>query len=332
MPTLPVAPPHPGRTSGTRRVLTLAGLLVALLVALLVVPLGALSGPAHAQQAAPATVLAAGPVTAVDDSDLLPEPAEQPAARSLLRGASIGGAGMGAAAVPEPAEPPRPSQPGMQLDLGGSGESPLNSPVSLVLLLGAITLIPALLIMTTAFTRIVIVLGFVRSALGTNGIPPNQVVIGLALFLSLFVMAPTFSEANEQAVQPFSRGEITQGEALERGMEPFRAFMLRQVRDEDLATFVKLAGDERPAGPEQVETTTLVPAFILSELRTAFLIGFVIFIPFIIIDLIVSAALSAMGMVMLPPVLISLPFKLLLFVAANGWSLVVESLLSSFAR
>ena len=189
---------------------------------------------------------------------------------------------------------------------------------------------PALLIMTTAFTRIVIVLGFVRSALGTNGIPPNQVLIGLSLFLSLFVMAPTFGQANEEALQPFTRGEITQTVALQRAIVPFREFMLAQVRDEDLSMFVKLAGDERPAKPADVATTTLVPAFLLSELRTAFLIGFVIFIPFIVIDLIVSAALSAMGMVMLPPVLISLPFKLLLFVAANGWALVVESLLSSF--
>jgi len=301
--------------------------------------LALLAGPVLAQQAAPARdvplSLGALPRVATGGTTTGSRTAAVP---DLLRGAGVAGTGMGAARVPgpgtpaKPSTPSSPSSPGMRIDLGGTGESPLNSPVSLVLLLGAITLIPALLIMTTAFTRIVIVLGFVRSALGTNGIPPNQVVIGLALFLSLFVMAPTFSQANEQAVQPFSRGEITQSEALQRGMEPFRAFMLRQVRDEDLATFVKLAGDERPAKPEQVETTTLVPAFILSELRTAFLIGFVIFIPFIIIDLIVSAALSAMGMVMLPPVLISLPFKLLLFVAANGWSLVVESLLSSFSR
>ena len=226
--------------------------------------------------------------------------------------------------------PGAPSQPGMQIDLGGNGEGPLNSPISLVLLLGAISLVPALLIMATAFTRIVIVLGFVRSALGTNGIPPNQVIIGLALFLSLFVMAPTLTEANEKAVGPFSRGEISQSEALRRGVEPFRAFMLKQVRKEDIALFVKLSGAERPANEREVATTTLAPAFILSELRTAFLIGFVIFVPFIIIDLIVSAALSAIGMVMLPPVLISLPFKLLLFVAADGWSLVVQSLIGSF--
>jgi flagellar biosynthetic protein FliP len=232
-------------------------------------------------------------------------------------------------AVPAPGTPATPSQPGLQLELP-TGDSPLNSPVSLVLLLGAITFVPALLIMTTAFTRIVIVLGFVRTALGTNGIPPNQVVIGLALFLSLFVMAPTFGEANETALQPLTRGEISQTEALQRAIVPFREFMLKQVRDEDLAMFVKFSGDERPANPSDVATTTLVPAFLLSELRTAFLIGFVIFIPFILIDLIVSAALSAMGMVMLPPVLISLPFKLLLFVAANGWTLIVGSLLESF--
>lgn len=232
--------------------------------------------------------------------------------------------------LPLPAEAPSPVTPGLP-DLGGTGESALNSPLLLVLLLGAVSLIPALLIMATAFTRIVIVLGFVRSALGTNGIPPNQVILGLALFLSFFVMAPTFTDANETALQPLMRGEISQEVALERGVEPFREFMLKQVREEDLALFVRLSGDERPENADAVPTTTLAPAFLLSELRTAFLIGFVIFIPFIIIDLIVSAALSAMGMMMLPPVLISLPFKLLLFVAADGWSLVVESLLGSFA-
>ncbi len=235
------------------------------------------------------------------------------------------------ATEPDPNLLTDPNLLGSLLDKGPDGGGGLlNSPISIVLVLGAISFLPALLIMGTAFTRIVIVLGFVRSALGTNGVPPNQVIIGLSLFLSLFVMGPTFGQVNEQAIQPLQAGQITTSEALTRGIEPFRAFMLKQVRDEDLSMFVKLSGDERPATPKDVRTTTLVPAFVLSELRTAFLIGFVIFIPFIVIDLIVSAALSAMGMVMLPPVLISLPFKLLLFVAADGWSLVVESLVKSF--
>jgi flagellar biosynthetic protein FliP len=231
---------------------------------------------------------------------------------------------------PQPGTPPQPADPTLRVDLGGSGDSPMNNPLTLVLLLGAMSFIPAALVMMTAFTRIVIVLGFVRTGLGTMGIPPNQVVIGLALFLSLFVMAPTLKEANEEAVKPFMAGEITQQVAFERGLEPFRDFMLTQVRDEDLSLFVKLSGDERPANASEVATTTLIPAFVISELRTAFLIGFVIFIPFIVIDLIVSAALSATGMMMLPPALLSLPFKVLLFVVADGWSLVIESLVKSF--
>ena len=200
-----------------------------------------------------------------------------------------------------------------------------------MLLLGALSLLPALLIMVTAFTRIVIVLGFARTALGTQGIPPNQVMIGLALFLTLFVMAPAFSQANDEALQPLPQGRDQQSVAFDRVLAPFREFMLEQVRDEDLPMFVDLAGTSgRPEPTSDIPTTTLVPAFVISELRAAFLIGFVIFIPFVVIDLVVSAALSAMGMAMLPPVLISLPFKLLLFVAADGWSLIVQSLVSSF--
>ena len=205
-----------------------------------------------------------------------------------------------------------------------------GSPVTIAVLLGAISLIPALLMMLTAFTRIVIVLGFTRSALNTNGIPPNQVLIGIALFLTFFVMAPVFSQINSEALQPYLKGEIDQNEAYDRGIEPLREFMLEQTRERDLALFVRLSDAKQPMAREDVPTTTLVPAFVLSELRTAFLIGFVIFIPFLVIDLVVSAALSSMGMVMLPPVVVSLPFKLLLFVAADGWYLVVSSLVQSF--
>ena len=231
-----------------------------------------------------------------------------------------------ALAAPGPVPSPSPS-PAVDIRNGTGG---LSQPVTLVLLLGSLSLLPGLLIMVTAFTRIVIVLGFTRSALGTQGVPPNQVVIGLALFLTLFVMGPQFSKVNADAVQPFLKGTISQQQAYDRGMEPFREFMLKQVREKDLQMFVDLSGKKAPKNEKDVPTSTLIPAFVISELRAAFLIGFIVFIPFIVIDLVVSAALSAMGMAMLPPSLISLPFKLLLFVAVDGWYLVVSSLVRSF--
>ena len=212
-----------------------------------------------------------------------------------------------------------------------TSDGALSDPLKVVLLLGSLSFLPAVLIMTTAFTRIVIVLGFTRSALGTMGVPPNQVIIGLAMFLTMFVMAPVFGQMNEQAVQPYLDGKIEYVEAYERGIEPLCGFMFEQVRDQDLQLFVDLSGAGAPANADDVPTTTLVPAFLISELRTAFLIGFVVFIPFVVIDLVVSAALAAMGMAMLPPSLISLPFKLLLFVAVDGWYLLVSSLMRSFA-
>ncbi len=222
-----------------------------------------------------------------------------------------------------------PSSGGMQLSPATT--SALSNPVSLALLLGALSLLPAVLIMVTAFTRIVIVLGFTRSALSTQGVPPNQVLIGLALFLTLFVMGPVLKQVNDDALQPMLHGQITQSQAYDRGIEPLRGFMFKQVRSQDLQLFVDLSGKGKPATPKDVPTTTLIPAFIISELRTAFLIGFIVFVPFVVIDLVVSAALSAMGMAMLPPSLISLPFKLLLFVAVDGWYLLVSSLVRSFA-
>ena len=235
-----------------------------------------------------------------------------------------------APALAAPSPLPTPATTGTPLDVR-NGTGGLTQPVSLVLLLGALSLLPGLLIMVTAFTRIVIVLGFTRSALGTQGVPPNQVLIGLAMFLTFFVMGPVFSEANDNAVQPFLKGTITQQEAFDRGLKPFRGFMLEQVREKDLELFIDLSGKEAPKTPEDVPTTTLVPAYVISELRAAFLIGFVVFVPFIVLDLVISAALSAMGMAMLPPSLISLPFKLLLFVAVDGWYLITSSLVRSFA-
>lgn len=190
---------------------------------------------------------------------------------------------------------------------------------------------PALLIMVTSFTRIVIVLTLTRNALGLQGVPPNQVLAGLALFLSLFVMAPTLTKVNEDALQPLLDGKISQGEAWDEAVVPIRSFMLAQVRDDELELFVSATEDERPGSPEDVSLAALVPAFVLSELKTAFIIGFIVFIPFLVIDIVVSSSLMSMGMMMLPPTLVSLPFKLLLFVMVDGWGLVVRSLLTSFS-
>ena len=222
---------------------------------------------------------------------------------------------------------------GVSLNLDNkNGTSAASQPLTIVLLLTLVSIVPALLILMTSFTRIVIVLGLTRNALNLQGVPPNQVLIGLALFLTLFVMGPVFTKVNAEAIQPYMKGEITQSVAFEKGMTPMREFMLKQTRQKDIAMFVKLSGEKRPSKPKDLATTTLIPAFVISELRAAFIIGFVIFIPFLVIDMVVSASLMSMGMVMLPPVLISLPFKLLLFVVMDGWLLVVQSLVKSFVR
>jgi flagellar biosynthetic protein FliP len=217
------------------------------------------------------------------------------------------------------------------LDLGESedGEVPSQS-IVIILTLTLLSVAPALLLMMTSFTRIVIVLSLTRNALGLTAIPPNQVIVGLALFLSLFTMAPTLKELNEEALQPFLNGEITQAEAFDAAEEPIREYMLGQVNEDELELFMRASSDEKPETPDDVSLTALVPAYVLSELKTAFIIGFVVFVPFLVIDLVVSSSLMSMGMMMLPPVLISLPFKLLLFVMVDGWNLVVRALLSSF--
>lgn len=216
------------------------------------------------------------------------------------------------------------------LDLGDTVEEPSQSLV-IILLLTVLALAPSLLIMLTSFTRIVIVLSVTRNAIGLPSIPPTQVVVGLAMFLSLFTMTPTLSEINEIALQPMLAGEMETGEALELAQGPIRDFMMGQVGDDELAMFVDASGAGRPDTPDDVAMTTLIPAFILSELKAAFIIAFVVFIPFLIVDLITASTLMSMGMMMLPPVLISLPFKLLLFVLVDGWTLVISSLLESFA-
>jgi flagellar biosynthetic protein FliP len=202
--------------------------------------------------------------------------------------------------------------------------------VQLLILIGAVTLVPALLFCVTGFTRILVVLGFIRTGLGTPTAPPNQVLIGIALFLTIFVMAPTFTKVKTDAIDPLSKHQITQAQAFDRGQKPLREFMFRQTRTKDLALFVKLGKLKRPQTRADVPTYVLIPAFIISELKTAFQIGFLIFLPFLVIDLVVSSTLMSMGMMMLPPVFISLPFKILLFVLVDGWDLVTRSLVESF--
>jgi flagellar biosynthesis protein FliP len=219
----------------------------------------------------------------------------------------------------------------ISLDLDGVGGKPSQS-LMIIVLITLLSVAPALLIMMTSFTRIVIVLSLTRNALGLHTIPPNQVIVGLAMFLSFFVMSPTFGDINRDAIQPMLKGEKTQGQAYDSAVGPLRTFMLKQTRKGELAMFSSAAnGGQRPEKPEDVGLAALIPAFILSELKTAFIIGFVVFIPFLVIDIVVSSSLMSMGMMMLPPVFVSLPFKLLLFVMVDGWGLIVRSLLKSFA-
>ena len=206
----------------------------------------------------------------------------------------------------------------------------VSSSVTLLFLLTVLSLAPSILILMTSFARIVIVLSFTRTALATNQMPPNQVIIGLALFLTFFIMAPTFSEVNEQALQPLFDEEITLEEAYDRATVPFKEFMAQHTRQKDLELFLEYNQSEYPDTIEEIPLTTLVPAFTLSEIKTAFQMGFMIFIPFLVIDMVVASTLMSMGMMMLPPVMISLPFKILLFILVDGWYLVMKSLLQSF--
>ena len=222
--------------------------------------------------------------------------------------------------------------PSIQIDFEDSeGPQAVSSALQIMFLLTVLTLAPSVLIMMTSFTRILIVLSFLRQAMGTQQTPPTQVLIGLTLFLSMFIMTPVWTQVNTHALQPYLEEEISQEEALARAESPIKEFMLRQVREKDLALFLDLSGDAPPDSVEDVNLRVVVPAFIISELKTAFQIGFLIYIPFLILDMVVASILLSMGMLMLPPVLISLPFKLMLFVMVDGWHLVVGMLLESFA-
>lgn len=211
----------------------------------------------------------------------------------------------------------------------GGGQS-YSLSITTLLFLTSLSFLPALMLMMTSFTRIIIVLSLLRQALGTVQSPPNQVLIGMSLFLTFFIMAPVFDKIYTDAYKPFSDGTISLNQALEKGSDPLKKFMLRQTRQEDLALFIRLSNSDTPKGPEEVTMKTLIPAYITSELKTAFQIGFVVFIPFLIIDMVVASVLMSMGMMMVSPVMISLPFKIMLFVMVDGWNLLLASLVKSF--
>jgi flagellar biosynthetic protein FliP len=206
----------------------------------------------------------------------------------------------------------------------------LSVTLQILLLLTILTLAPAIIIMLTSFVRIVVIFSFLRHAIGTHQMPPNQILVGLAIILTAFIMAPTITQINEKALQPYLQDEITQREAYDSGIKPLREFMLKQVREKDLALFVSLSGVPKPEKPEDIPTYLIIPGFVISELRVAFQISFVLFIPFLIIDMVVASVLMSMGMLMLPPIMVSLPFKILLFVLVDGWYMIIKSVVTSF--
>ncbi|HEY0438445.1 MAG TPA: flagellar type III secretion system pore protein FliP [Xanthobacteraceae bacterium] len=225
------------------------------------------------------------------------------------------------------------AQPALAQDLSvsfGQGTGITERAIQLIALVTVLSLAPSILVMVTSFTRIVVVLSLLRTALGTATAPPNAVVVSLALFLTIFVMGPAFQRAYEAGVRPLSNGEISAEQAFERSSEPFRAFMLKNVREKDLSLFMDLSQQPRPDKPEDISMRILTPAFMISELKRAFEIGFLLFLPFLIIDLVVASVLMSMGMMMLPPVVVSLPFKLIFFVLVDGWNLVAGSLVQSY--
>lgn len=223
------------------------------------------------------------------------------------------------------------SIPSVSLGFKGT-ENPQDvvNTVKIVLMLTVLTLAPAILIMMTSFTRIIIVLSFLRQAVGTQQMPPNQLLVGLSLFLTFFIMQPHLQEINQKALQPYLAGSLKQDQAFDNAMAPLRRFMFSQTRDQDLALFLKLSKSEQPKTRADVPSSVLIPAFIISELKTAFQIGFIIYLPFLVIDMVVASVLMAMGMMMLPPIVVSLPFKIMLFVLVDGWELLVGSLVKSF--
>lgn len=230
----------------------------------------------------------------------------------------------------QPAQPQSPSAPASPSVINDTLKASGGSlPVQIVVLLTLMSFIPAILISMTCFTRLIVVFHFLRQAIGTQEAPNNQVLIGLSLFMTLFVMGPVFNQINNEAIKPMMAGEITQTEAITKALVPLRGYMLKHTREKDLALFLKVSGSPRPQTPDDVPTTALIPAYMISELKTAFQIGFVLFIPFLVIDMAVASVLLSMGMMQLPPVVVSMPFKILLFVMVDGWYLIVGSLVKS---
>ena len=230
-----------------------------------------------------------------------------------------------------PAQKAERADPRIELRISGDkGETSFSLPLQIVFLLTFLTLLPSLLISVTSFTRILIVSHFLRQALGTQNVPSNQILIGLALFLTFFVMAPVGEQIHTQALQPMLAGQIDQAEALSRAVTPLRTFMLKYTREKDLALFATIAKLPRPKSPSDLPVTVVIPAFMISELKTSFQIGFVLFLPFLVIDMVVSSVLLSMGMMQLPPIVISTPFKILLFIMVDGWNLVIGSVVKSF--
>ncbi|MCU1405980.1 MAG: Flagellar biosynthetic protein FliP [Glaciihabitans sp.] len=244
-------------------------------------------------------------------------------------GATASHAGVLPQALPDPADTTPPSDGGLNVEINGPDGTP-SSAITTIIGITLLSVAPALLLMMTSFTKIFVVLAMTRNALSLPSIPPNQVLAGLALFLSLFIMWPILTEVNNAGVQPYLDGTMTFEDAATVGLEPLRTWMLSFTREEDLALMTRAAGQNNPATMADVDLVTLIPAFMISELRAAFIIGFVIFIPFLVIDLVVAAALMSMGMMMLPPVMISLPFKILLFILVDGWGLIITSLIASY--
>ncbi|MGV8847066.1 flagellar type III secretion system pore protein FliP [Tessaracoccus sp.] len=237
-----------------------------------------------------------------------------------------------------PAPPRPPATPTPPVTVPGAGDisisvgggKPSNA-ITLILALTVLSIAPALLLLTTSFTKIIVVLSLTRNALGLQQSPPNQVLTGLALFMTLFIMGPTLATMNDTGIQPYLHGSLTASQAYDVGVKPLRTFMLHNTRKEELALFTRIAKEQKPASGADVSMTTLIPAFALSELKSAFIIGMIIFIPFLVIDMLVSATLMSMGMMMVPPIIVSLPFKLLIFVMVDGWALIVKALVSSYA-
>lgn len=251
----------------------------------------------------------------------------KPVTRKLIISGACGAA-LAAAAVAYAEPVPLPS-----LNIGvGAATKPgdVAVTVQIFLLLTVLSLAPGLLIMTTSFTRISVVLSFLRTAMGTQQAPSNQIILALSMFLTFFIMSPVWQQINKEAYQPWKAQQINQEQAMDRAVKPIRKFMLSQTREKDLALFVSLSKLPRPKNADEIPTLTIIPAFMISELRTAFQIGFLIYIPFIVVDMVVASVLMSMGMMMLPPVMISLPFKILLFVLVDGWGLVIGSLVKSF--